>query len=285
MSVSERMQDWEQQIKDWYGKDLAQRKTWYSLVADAYNRVRPRYPQPLICRAVELAQLPFGARILEVGCGPGTATLPFAQLGFSMVCLEPSHEAYQLARQNCATYPLVEIQNTTFEEWELETERFKAVLAATAWHWITPEIGYLKATAALQDRGSLILLWNTAPQPNYTIYQLLHEVYQSLAPSLAQYEGRETQEEHLRKFGQNVIDSGQFNKLVSEQLVCEVTYSIDDYLALLSTLSPYIALDSQQRDAVFERLREVLERNCGENIPLSYLSVFHVARKNRLPPS
>src|SRR5919199_1486233 len=110
------MKNLEQQLKDYSGKDLQQRKNWYSRVADAYNRVRPRYPTQLIDRAVELAKLPADAIILEVGCGPGTATTAFAQLGFSMVCLEPSQEAFQLARQNCAPYADVEIRNTTFEE-------------------------------------------------------------------------------------------------------------------------------------------------------------------------
>src|SRR5919202_5909146 len=273
-----------EEIKNWYGEVAAnhtseQRKNWYSEVADAYNKVRPRYPQELIDRAVEVAQLPSDAIILEVGCGPGIATVPFAQLGFSMVCLEPSQEACQLARQNCAQYPDVEITNTTFEEWELETNRFNAVLAATSFHWVSPEIGYPKAADALQDNGSLILLWNMTPQPPYEVYQALNEVYQTHAPSLRRYEQRATQEEQLRKFAQNVMDSGQFKDLVSEHLACEATYSIDDYLILLSTLSPYIALEPHQSNSLFEGLREILERNCTSSIQVSYLSVFPIAKK------
>jgi SAM-dependent methyltransferase len=277
------MKDFEQ-INNWYREFAAthtseQRKNWYSEVADAYNKVRPRYPQELICRTVELAQLPSDAIVLEVGCGPGIATIAFAQLGFSMVCLEPSQEACFLARQNCASYPDVEIKNTTLEEWELETERFHAVLAATAWHWVPPEIGYPKAADALREKGSLILLWNMTPQPPYEVYQALNEVYQTQAPSLGRYEDRETQEKILREIGQNVIDSGWFKKLVSEQLACEVTYSIDDYLTLLNTFSPYIMLDPQKRDVLFEGLRQVLERSCGRSIQVSYLSAFHIAQK------
>jgi len=70
-----------------------------------------------------------------------------------------------------------------------------------------------------------------------------------------------------------------FQGLVSQQLLCEVTYSVDDYLTLLSTYSPYIALQPQNRDALFQGLREVLERNFGKSIKTSYLSRFHVAGK------
>ncbi|MBW4562776.1 MAG: class I SAM-dependent methyltransferase [Mojavia pulchra JT2-VF2] len=277
MKDSKQSKNWYSQVADTY--TLEQRKNWYSEVANAYNRLRPRYPQKLIGRAVELAQLPADAIILEVGCGPGIATTAFAELGFSMICLEPSQEACQLARNNCAQYANVEIKNTLFEEWELEAERFNAVLAATAFHWVPPEIGYPKTAAALQDNGSLILLWNMTPQPQYEVYQVLNEVYQIHAPSVARYETSETQAKILQGFGQAVIDSGLFKGLVSEHLMCSVTYRTDDYLSLLSTYSPYLALNPQKRNSLFEDLRQVIENNFAGSIQISYLSAFHVAQK------
>lgn len=273
------MKDFKQTISQYSNKDLDQKRTWYSTVAEAYDKVRPRYPKELIERAIELAQLPKDAILLEIGCGPGTATVAFAQAGFSMLCLEPNPDFCQLARHNCTPYPTVEIWNTSFEEWELEEERFSAVLAATSIHWIPPEVAYPKAAEALRDNGSLILLWNMQLQPRYEMYQVLEEVYKIYAPSLAGFEQRETQEENLTSFGQIVMDSGRFKDLVSEQLVCEVTYSIDDYLALLSTYSPYIELGQENRDSLFEGLREKIEHNSGASIQLSYLCAFQVARK------
>jgi hypothetical protein len=106
--------------------------------------------------------------------------------------------------------------------------------------------------------------------------------YQLHAPSLARYEQRKTQQEILSGLGQMVIDSGQFQGLIWEQFWCEVTYSVDDYLTLLSTYSPYLALDEKSRNALFERLREKIEQNLGGSIQLSYLSAFHIAQKQRV---
>ncbi|MBW4663412.1 MAG: class I SAM-dependent methyltransferase [Chroococcus sp. CMT-3BRIN-NPC107] len=258
---------------------LDQRKNWYSPVAEAYNRVRPRYPEALITRVIELTQLPPNAAILELGGGPGNATVAFAQKGYDMLCIEPSQSACQLAKQNCAIYPKVEIKNTTFEEWKLETERFNAVLAATSIHWITPEIVYPKAAAALQNNGYLILLWNMSAQLSYEVCQSLKEAYQKYAPSLGKYEDKANQTASLRKFGQIVTDSGYFGGLVSEQMAWEVNYSIDDYLLLLSTYSPYIELKPQQRNDLFALLKETLERDGIKSVQLSYLSAFHIAQK------
>ena len=67
-----------QTIKDISGKDLEQRKSWYSPAAEAYESTRPRYPSELISQAVKVAQLSSSSRILEIGSGPGTATTSFA---------------------------------------------------------------------------------------------------------------------------------------------------------------------------------------------------------------
>lgn len=273
------MTDLEQFLKTISAKELDERKTWYSSVADAYNQVRPRYPQQLIHRAVELAKLSTDASILEVGCGPGIATTAFAQFGFSMVCLEPSQEACQLAQQNFQQYPNVEIINNSFEEWEPENKQFDAVLAANSFHWLSPDIRCSKAASVLNAKGSLILLWNTPPQPNDEVSQMLKQVYQTYAPSLAEFGNRETHEENLKNFSHSVIESGYFNHLVSEQIESEAIYNLDDYLALLSTFSPYIMLEPQQRTALFLGLRETLARDWGKSIPTSYLSALHIARK------
>jgi SAM-dependent methyltransferase len=258
---------------------LQQCRSWYSDAASAYFQTRPRYPQQIIDGVVELTQLAEGSLVLELGSGVGIATIALAKLGFSLVCLEPSLAASKIAQESCLEYPCVEVVNTTFEEWELEPGKFDAVVAATSFHWISPEVRYSKTAAALQDQGYLILLWNTPPQPSYEVYQKFIPVYQDLAPELAKYESIPTYLNNLNKFGQDAVDSGYFKNLMSEHLVCEVIYSVDDYLALLSTLSPYIALEKSQRDTLFTALGETFKQNYGEMIETSFLSAFHIVQK------
>lgn len=280
------MKDFKEVLKSYSDKDLEKRKTWYSPAAEAYNKARPRYPQQLIERAVELAQLRDDANILEVGCGPGIATVTFAKLGYSMLCVEPNPDFCSLTRQNCQDYPNVEVINTSFEEWQPEANKFDAVLAATSFHWIPAEIGYPKAASCLKDNGYLILLWNLKLEPSYEIYQKFIKIYEQYAPSLlekyeGEYEGKEKQEEHLKSFGEIVLESGKFQDLVTEYIPCELTYSIDDYFAYLNSGSPYLSLESHASYALFAALREKIqdENLGGANIQLSFLSGFNIARK------
>ncbi|MEO0853084.1 MAG: class I SAM-dependent methyltransferase, partial [Cyanobacteria bacterium J06648_11] len=138
------MQSFDRLLQDIHNKTLTEKRSWYSRVAAAYDRARPRYPDRLIARAVEVAELETGANLLEIGCGPGIATLPFARLGFAMTCLEPSAAACDIARKRCQAFPNVAIANTTFEEWDVTPEHFDAAIAATSWHWVSDVDKYRK---------------------------------------------------------------------------------------------------------------------------------------------
>jgi hypothetical protein len=83
----------------------------------------------------------------------------------------------------------------------------------------------------------------------------------------------------LRELEQIVINSGQFKDVVSEQIVWKATYSVDEYLTLLSTFSQYLELGSKSRNALFEGLQKKIEQNFAGRLQLLNLSAFHVARK------
>lgn len=260
----------------------ADKSTWYDSVASAYDRTRPRYPAEILARMQEIADLQPGKFVLEIGAGVGIATVELAQLGAKIVCLEPSQAACAITRDKCAAYGNVEVVNTTFEEWELGTQKFDVLVAATSFHWITPEARYAKTAAALNDNGLLVLLWNTPPQPSYEIYQSCQAIYQTHAPELGKYESHQDYQRNIGKIAQKTIASGYFQDLITHQAIISVTYTVDDYLTLLSTLSPYIRLVSTQRQALFTDLKTELKRSLNKQnlLELSYLSLLQIAYKH-----
>ena len=247
----------------------ANEASWYDSVGSAYDRTRPRYPAQIWARMQETANLQ-GKSVLEIGAGVGIATVELAQLGAKIVCLEPSKSACAITRDKCAAYGNVEVINTTFEEWELGKQKFDVVVAATSFHWVTPAVRYAKTAAALTDNGLLILLWNTPPQPSY-------------APELSKYESHQDYQHNIGKIAQEAIASGYFQDLMTHQEIISVTYTVDDYLTLLSTLSPYIRLASEQRNALFAELKTELKRSLNkqnQQLELSYLSLLQIAHKS-----
>ncbi|MEM7595374.1 MAG: SAM-dependent methyltransferase, partial [Cyanobacteria bacterium P01_A01_bin.83] len=130
-----------------------------------------------------------------------------------------------------------------------------------------------------KDGGLLVLLWNTPPQPSLEIHQSMVSTYQNYAPELAKYENHQSHEKHLTLIGDEVINSGYFRDLTSDKIISQITYSVNDYLTLLSTLSPYIRLESKKRSHLFTELGKVLKLNYGNKLVLHYLSLIQMTYK------
>jgi SAM-dependent methyltransferase len=98
--------------------------------------------------------------VLEVGCGTGQATRSLAALGCSVMAIEPGAEMAALARPRIATCCNVEVETSTFEEWDDRGRPFDALVAAPAWHWVDPSIGWQRAHDVLHPGGWMALLGN-----------------------------------------------------------------------------------------------------------------------------
>jgi SAM-dependent methyltransferase len=132
-----------------------QLRTTFEQVPEVYERARPTYPDELFDDLAELAGLAAAARVLEVGCGTGQATLPLARRGYSILCVELGEALAAAARRNLAGLSNVEVVHANFETWEPERGDFDAIVAFTAFHWVDPELRYAKAARLLRNGGSL----------------------------------------------------------------------------------------------------------------------------------
>ena len=59
-------------------------RTIFDQAALDYDEVRPGYPEELIEDVISISAIPKDGRILEIGCGTGQATIPFAKRGYSI---------------------------------------------------------------------------------------------------------------------------------------------------------------------------------------------------------
>jgi ubiquinone/menaquinone biosynthesis C-methylase UbiE len=90
----------------------------FNEVPDLYDRVRPGYPEDLFADLVAITGMNDGSSVVEVGCGTGQATRSLAALGCSVTAIEPVAEMAALARHRLATFGNVNVETSTFEEWD-----------------------------------------------------------------------------------------------------------------------------------------------------------------------
>lgn len=250
-----------------------QRSRAFDQIAQLYDAARPSYPPQLVEDLVVIAQLATTAQILEVGTGTGKATLPFAQCGYSIQCLEPGSHLAAVAAENLCPYPSVEIQTVTFEDWPLQAAAYDLVMSAQAFHWVDPAVGYLKAAQALKPMGRIALIWNLAAETETAIAQQLDQIYRTYADWRLK-----PMAERLKERKQELIDSQCFSEPVVKRYAWSLRYTTQQYLDLVRTQSDYLIQTEKMQERLLEAIATAIENNGGSLIR-PYVSVLLIAKK------
>lgn len=244
-----------------------------------YDEVRPSYPHRLIKDVIHISEIPKGGEILEVGCGTGQATIRFAELGYSMTCLDIGKNLVKIAREKCKNYLNVKIHNISFEDWQPEKEAFDLLISGTAFHWIPPEIGYPKAAEVLKDTGFIALFWNMHPNHYTGFSQDVQRVYQKSVPEWEDPQNGPGTEKKILEREDYIDGTGLFEKVGVRRYLWSRTYSTDQYLKLLDTYSDHRSLEKNRRNQLYEGIRTLINEEYGGRVERPYLSVLFIARK------
>ena len=255
-------------------------KQTFEVAASRYHRARPDYPQALYDDLIRLSGLQAEARLLEVGCGTGKATLPLAQRGFGITAVEVGPNLAAEARANLAGFRDVEIVEAVFETWAPLQRRYDLVYAATAWRWIDPEQRYRRAWELLRPEGHLAF-WaatHVFPEGGDPFFAEIQEVYdeigEGLPPGAAWPRPGELSDDRAE-----IEASGLFGDVVVHQYDWEVSYGTEGYLDLLDTFSGHIAMDSWKRDRLYGEIRRRLGRRPDGRVRRHWGAVLHVGRR------
>lgn len=252
----------------------------FDSAAELYQQARPDYPDQLFDDLVDLAGLRRGDRLLEVGCATGKATLPLARRGFAIHCVEPGRALVEVARRNVAGLP-VEVHHGRFEDVGPEDhEPYDLVLAATAWHWIDPDVRYLRAWELLRPGGHLAF-WSAShvfPEGGDPIFSQLQEVYDEIGEGLPAG-ATQPRPGELPDQRDEIEASGLFEDVQVRHVDWEVAYDADGYLALLATFSGHIAMELWQRDRLYGEVRRLLAERPDGLLRRGWGAVLHVARR------
>jgi SAM-dependent methyltransferase len=243
--------------------------------AALYERARPGYPPRLFDDLVRLAGLRRGARVLEIGPGPGTATLPLARRGFRILAVELSPAMARRCRRNLRRFPAVRVLNLPFEDWPVQAGAFDLVVAATAFHWLNPRLGYCRAAAALRPGGWFALVWNARQPVAGRLGRELRAVYRELG---LEAWGRARPGRGIRRRVDSVRRSGRFGRVRVRRYPWTRTYTVAEHLDLLRTMSDHAIMDGGVRRRLFRRLRQVLDRHGGTCVH-RHLAVLLLARR------
>lgn len=256
----------------------------FDRVAAEYDRHRPTYPDHLIDRACEVSGLKPGSEVLEIGCGTGQLTRGLLARGLRVTAIEPGAQLAGLAREGLREAVDLDIVNALFEDAELPPGHFRAAFAASAMHWVDPDVGWQRAADALVPGGTLALIqYFGLDEPHSaddqrTLLSAMFEVAPEIAESWPCYRNLQTTLEGVRERRRNISEAWSWlggcdlardhagrlfedAQIVAQPQVVEQTAA--ELCALLGTMSFWSRLSPEQRialESAIQALQEELAR-------------------------
>jgi SAM-dependent methyltransferase len=259
--------------------DRRRLRATFEEVPELYDRARPLYPPQLFDDLVAYAGLDATSRVLEIGCGTGQATLPLAERGLEVVCVELGAGLAEVARRRLAAFQHVEVVNALFEEWEAETAGFDAVVAFTAFHWVDPEVMYAKPARLLRPGGALAVAETDHVQVEGgdPFWVEVQADYDAVVPNPDNRPPPRPEE--VGDLRAEIEETGLFADVEVRRYLADLTYSAEEYIGVLDTYSPNRAMEPAKRERLFGLIRRRVEANPGGAVTKTYLFTLNLARR------
>lgn len=228
---------------------MADRATIFGTEAGAYDRLRPRYPAPVIDMIV--AGSP--DLVIDAGCGTGIAASQVLDRGVELVGIEPDAKMAAIARSHG-----IDVSVTTLESWD--PIPCDVLYAAQSWHWIDPCVGAQVAASAIRPGGQWLACWNL--EIDQYIDDIRNSVYLKSAPELvsdqaSRYLGNE-------KFHQTIAagleETGSFEPMRQELVHWIDRIDSQRFVDRLDSHSAHRMLPDERRARVRAALIEALGR-------------------------
>jgi len=257
----------------------------FNEVPELYDRVRPTYPDDLLTDLVAITSMDERSSVLEVGCGTGQATRSLAGLGCAVTAVEPGESMARFARQRLATFSNVEVETSSFEGWDDRGRRFDVVVAASAWHWVDPSVGWRRAHDVLRPGGWMALLGNVVVRRlgEPEVFAETADLHERFAPGNPDW-GHPPLEDEVRTTDQgwgppNEDSEELFGTTIVRWYPTVQWLDGEGFADLLRSTSLYRRLDHDVREPLLEAIAERIRTRMGDRASRRYLSVLRVGQR------
>jgi SAM-dependent methyltransferase len=243
-----------------------------------YDRTRPRYPDAMVARIV--AATP-GRAVLDVGCGTGIAARQFQAAGCTVLGVEPDARMSGFARAAGT-----EVEVATFEAWDPAGRSFDAVVAGTAWHWVDPFAGAVKAAEVLRPHGLLAAFWHVFQVPP-EVAVAFAAVYQRVVPDSplvvpAMASPLDAYQVIVDKAADGIRAADRFGEPEQWRFDWERTYTRDEWLDQMPTSGALTQLPPDRLAEVLDGVGAAID-GLGASFTMPYTTMVVVAQLSHVP--
>jgi SAM-dependent methyltransferase len=260
-----------------------ERLATFDRIAEHYATARPGYPDAVFDTLERVTSVAHGSRVLEVGAGPGQATIPLAARGYRVTALEPGARLAAVARERLRAVPGADAQvlEQRLEDWRVEPAAFDLVLAASAWHWVDATVGLEIAHRALRPDGWIALLWNVIVNGpgSDRLRVAIEPAYLRWAPSLADEWTHVPEPDAADGDGDDLATTPIFRDQSVHRLPWTQHATTAAYLNFIGTFSDHNVLPADVREHLFAAIGDAIDTDLGGEVVLDRISVLKLGRR------
>lgn len=254
----------------------------------SYDTMRPEYPDDLFRDVLEFANSEKGKNAIEIGAGTGKATTPFLHAGYNVTAIELGPNMASFILNKFKEHIAFSVIEAAFEDPVLEENNFDLIYAATAFHWVDAEIGCPKAFRLLTNDGTIALFrYNAVAAVGEKVYAEIQDIYErhyynyytsSTRPvKKSRQDFLKPSEIYLSYGFENLKDYG-YKDISMKFYDGAKTFTADEYLIWLDTMSDHRSLPESNRKALYEDIRETILRN-GNYHKVDFIYQLYMGRK------
>jgi len=245
----------------------------FGKMSGEYERFREDYPKQIFADVASFANISAKSEVLEVGCGSGKATLPFARFGCHITGLDINPELISVASSKTSHFKNVEYVNSSFEKAELATGSFDMIFAAQAWHWVDPNVGYAKVPKLLKENGVFVVFWKFQDRGS-KLRGDLQNLYIKYSPNYPAYM------HDTSSIIRRVSETRSFEEPLKREYNTSKEFTKAEFLGLVATYSWVAILGEATRQLLFDDISELI-RDVKEPIVMPYTYVLLMFRKTK----
>ncbi|PWI44798.1 class I SAM-dependent methyltransferase [Streptomyces sp. ICBB 8177] len=245
----------------------------YGADTERYDRTRPRYPDAVVERVV--ADSP-GRDVLDVGTGTGIAGLAFQAAGCAVLGVEPDARMAEFARRKG-----LDVEVAKFEDWDPAGRTYDALISGTAWHWVDPVAGAVRAAEVLRPSGRLAVFWN-AFRPAPELAGAFAAVYARVLPESPIHQrgmaGPDAYANLITMATDGLARSGAFGEPERWRVEWDRDYTREEWLDQMPTFGGHGTLPREDLDALLAGVGEVVDA-MGGRFTMRYTTVVLTATR------
>lgn len=255
----------------------------FDVFANNYHSVRPGYPVLLFEDIRYWCGIDADSRLLEIGAGSGIATIELAKLDCHVVAIEPGAHLASIAREQTDKFKNVQVVEGTFENFQT-TDKFDAILAFTAFHWLSEGNKFQQIIDLLNDSGSLVLVWNSFFQGDSPATVDVNKAYRECLPEIYPEESiiADVNDGVLSKLNrreQEVVANPLFYPVFLRKYLTTYKYDGETYPKLLNTFPKVVEVENEKRLKFLERISKIVKRHGKISVPV--LTTLIVCQKRK----